>query len=46
MDKIKNKILNINFTWKRVILFAIITAIYTALINQVPFLKERYCGKF
>ena len=27
-------------TWPRVILFAIITAVYTALINQVPFLYD------
>lgn len=27
-------------TWKRTILFAIIVAVYTALINQVPFLKD------
>lgn len=30
----------INLTWKKLVLFAIITAIYTALINQVPFLKD------
>lgn len=27
-------------TWSRVVFLAIITAIYTALINQVPFLKD------
>ena len=40
MKKLKEKILTIDFTWKKVILFAIITAVYTALINQVPFLED------
>lgn len=30
----------INMTWPKVIIFAIITAAYTALLNQVPFLKN------
>lgn len=43
MKKIKkliDKLFNINMTWKKIIIFAIISAIYTALINQVPFLKD------
>lgn len=30
----------INMTWPKVIIFAIITAAFTALLNQVPFLKD------
>lgn len=40
VKKLIDKLFNINMTWKKVIIFAIITAIYTALINQVPFLKD------
>lgn len=29
----------LSMTWPKVIIFAVITAVYTALINQVPFLK-------
>lgn len=27
-------------TWRRVVIFALVTAVYTALINQVPFLRD------
>ncbi|MER2106720.1 MAG: hypothetical protein ABS949_07260 [Solibacillus sp.] len=40
MEKIKKYFGEFNMTWPRVILLAIITAVYTALINQVPFLKD------
>ena len=30
----------INMTWKKVIIFALITGVYTGLINLVPFLYE------
>ena len=40
MEKIKKYFGGISMTWPRVILFAVITAVYTALINQIPFLKE------
>ena len=40
MEKIKKVFCGINLTWTKVIIFAIVTALYTALINQVPFLKE------
>lgn len=39
MEKIKKYFGEFNMTWPRVILLAIITAVYTALINQVSFLK-------
>ena len=40
MEKIQKYFGKLNMTWPRVILLAIITAVYTALINQVPFLKD------
>ena len=40
MEKIKKYFGEFNMTWPKVILLAIITAVYTALINQVPFLKD------
>ncbi len=40
MEKIQKCFGKLNMTWQRVILLAIITAVYTALINQVPFLKD------
>ena len=40
MEKIGKYFGEFNITWPRVILLAIITAVYTALINQVPFLKD------
>lgn len=40
MEKIKKYFGEINMTWPRVILLALITAVYTALINQVSFLKD------
>ena len=40
MEKIKKYFGEFNMTWSRVILLAIITAVYTALINQVSFLKD------
>lgn len=30
----------LNMTWSKVLLLAIVTAVYTALIHQVPFLKD------
>lgn len=40
MEKIRKAFGGLSMTWPRVILFAIITAVYTALINQVPFLDD------
>ena len=40
MAKIKKLFGGIEMTWPKVIIMAVITAVYTALINQVPFLKE------
>ncbi|AWE08801.1 hypothetical protein DCE79_16195 [Lysinibacillus sp. 2017] len=40
MEKVKKYFGEFNMTWPRVILLAIITAVYTALINQVSFLKD------
>ncbi|MBQ0038685.1 MAG: pilus assembly protein N-terminal domain-containing protein [Clostridiales bacterium] len=40
MEKIKNLFGEFRMTWPRVILLAVITAVYTALINQVPFLHD------
>lgn len=40
MQKIKKLFGEYNMTWPKVIIFAVITAVYTALINQVPFLKD------
>ena len=40
MEKIKKYFGEFNMTWSRVILLAIITAVYTALINQVSFLES------
>lgn len=40
MAKLKKLFGSLNMTWAKVILFAVITAVYTALINQVPFLKD------
>ncbi len=40
MSKLKRLFTDIDMTWLRVILFAIITGVYTGLINQVPFLHD------
>lgn len=40
MEKIKKYFGEFNMTWVTVILLAVITAVYTALINQVPFLED------
>ncbi|MBQ0110502.1 MAG: hypothetical protein KBS41_01045, partial [Oscillospiraceae bacterium] len=40
MQKINKLFGNINMSWLRVIIFALISAVYTALINQVPLLKN------
>ena len=40
MKKLKKLFGEINMSWVFVIVFAIITAIYTALINQVPILED------
>lgn len=40
MDKLKKYFGQLNMTWSRVFLLAVITAVYTALINQVSFLKD------
>ena len=40
MEKIQKYFGELNMTWPRVILLAIMTAVYTALINQVPILKD------
>lgn len=40
MNKIKHYFGSYDMSWKKVILFSIIVAIYTALINQVTFLKN------
>lgn len=40
MKYIKKLFGEVNMTWPKVIIFAVVTAIYTALINQVPFLKD------
>ena len=39
MKYIKKLFGEVNMTWPKVIIFAVVTAIYTALINQVPFFK-------
>jgi hypothetical protein len=40
MNKLKKYFGQQHMTWTRVLLLAVITAVYTALINQVPFLKD------
>ncbi len=40
MSKIRKLFGEYNMTWPKVIIFAVITAVYTALINQVPFLYD------
>ncbi len=40
MNKIQKYFGEVHMTWLKVILLAIITAVYTALINQIPFLKD------
>ena len=40
MKAIKKVFGGIEMTWPKVIIMAVVTAAYTALINQVPFLKE------
>lgn len=40
MQKVKKLFGELNMTWVKVIIFAVVTAVYTALINQVPFLKD------
>ena len=40
MTKLKKLFGEINMTWPKVIIFAVITGVYTGLINQVPFLAD------
>lgn len=40
MTKLRNLFGNINMTWLKVIIFSVITGVYTGLINQVPFLTD------
>lgn len=40
MNKVKNLFGNIHMSWLKVIIFAVITGVYTGLINQVPFLED------
>ena len=40
MKAIKKLFGGIEMTWPKVIIMAIVTAVYTALINQVPFLRD------
>lgn len=40
MTKLKKLFGEINMTWPKVIIFAVITGVYTGLINQVPFLSD------
>lgn len=40
MDKIKKYFGQLDMTWSKVFVLAIIAAVYTALINQVSFLKD------
>lgn len=39
MEKLKKLFGGLNMSWRNVIIFAVIVAVYTALINQVPFFK-------
>ena len=40
MEKVKKYFGNFNMSWTRVIILSVVTAVYTALINQVGFLKD------
>lgn len=40
MKSIKDLFFNKEMSWKKVIIFAIITGVYTALINLIPFLRN------
>ncbi|MGN0669862.1 MAG: hypothetical protein ACI4JZ_04870 [Oscillospiraceae bacterium] len=40
MEKLKKLFGGLNMSWRNVIIFAVIVAAYTALINQVPFFKD------
>ena len=40
MQKIRKLFGGIEMTWPKVIIMALVTAVYTALINQVPFFKD------
>ncbi len=40
MQKIRKLFGSFRMSWPKVIIFAVITAVYTALINQVPFLHD------
>lgn len=40
MTKLRKFFGEINMTWIKVIIFAVITAVYTALINVIPFFKD------
>ena len=40
MKQIKRYFGEFNMTWPRVILIAVVTAVYTALMNVVPFLED------
>lgn len=40
MEKIRKIFGSFKMTWPKVIIFALITAVYTALINRVPFLYD------
>lgn len=39
MEKLRKYFGGIEMTWPKVIIFAVVSAVYTALINQVPFLN-------
>lgn len=40
MTKIRKLFGGIEMTWPKVLIMAVVTAVFTALINQVPFLKD------
>lgn len=40
MEKLRKYFGEINMTWGKVMIMAVVTAVYTALINQVPFLAK------
>lgn len=40
MNKVKEKFLSVNMTWPKVIVFAVITAVFTAAMMIIPALKD------
>ena len=40
MNKLKQYLTNIDFTYKKVVIFGIITAVYTAIVNLIPFFND------